>query len=93
VEIVNARTSQPATTLRITYADRDAAQAQRIASQLTAAVAQSEFARATSAKVLEEPNFPESPSQPRYPIATAAGAALGLVAGGLIALVPRRRRS
>jgi hypothetical protein len=80
------------TTLRLTYLDRDPAQAQRIAEKLTAAIANQNGERAVSTEVIDAPGLPTFPIKPDYPMTVASGSGVGLVAGGVVLLFLRSRR-
>jgi hypothetical protein len=80
------------TTLRLTYLDRDPAQAQRVAETLTAAIANDSSARAVSTEVINAPDLPRIPIEPDYPMTVASGSGVGLVAGALVLLFLRSRR-
>jgi hypothetical protein len=80
------------TLLKLTYLDRDPAQAQRVAEQLIAAIATQNSERAGSIEVLDAPDLPRSPIRPDYPITVASGGGAGLVAGGVALLLLRSRR-
>jgi hypothetical protein len=77
-------------TLRLTYLDRDPAQAQRIAEKLTAAIANENSAAST--EVLDAPGLPTSPIKPDYPVTVASGGGVGLAVGCVVALFLRFRR-
>jgi uncharacterized protein involved in exopolysaccharide biosynthesis len=81
------------TTLRLTYLDRDAAQAQRVTEEMTAAVAARNSGEAASTEVLDSPSLPTSPIEPDYPMTVASGGGVGLVAGLVLSLFRSRRRS
>jgi uncharacterized protein involved in exopolysaccharide biosynthesis len=76
------------TTLRLTYLDRDPAQAQRIAEKLTAAIATEN----ASTEVIASPVLPTSPVERHSPMTVATGGGVGLVAGGVVLLFLRYRR-
>jgi uncharacterized protein involved in exopolysaccharide biosynthesis len=78
--------------MRLTYLDRDPAQAKRGAENLTAAIATENSRRGASADVIEPPALPTTPMKPRYPAAVASGSGIGLMAGGVLLLVLRSRR-
>ena len=80
------------TTLKLTYLDRDPAQAQRVAEKLTVAIATENSEQAASTEVLNAPNLPTSPIKPDYPMTVASGGGVGLVAGGAVLLLLRSRR-
>lgn len=80
------------TTLKLTYQDRDPAQAQRVAAQLAAAIATENSERARSTEVLAPPGLPTSPIAPDYPMTVASGGGVGLAAGGVVLLFLRSRR-
>lgn len=80
------------TTLKVTYLDRDPAQAQRVAEKLTAAIANENRERPVTTTVIEAPGLPTLPIEPDYPMTVAAGSGVGLVAGGVILLFLRARR-
>jgi uncharacterized protein involved in exopolysaccharide biosynthesis len=80
------------TTVMLTYMDRDAAQAQRVAQNLTAAVTASR-AEALSAEVLELPALPTTPTGLDYATTIASGGVIGLLASGVGILLASRRRS
>ena len=80
------------TTLRLTYLDRDPAQAQHVAETLTAAIADGNSARGVSADVIDAPGLPTLPVKPEYPLTVASGSGVGLVVGGLVFLLLRSRR-
>jgi hypothetical protein len=80
------------TMLKLTYLDRDPAQAQRIAEKLTAAIVTGGSGPAASSEVLNAPDLPTSPIKPDYRMTVASGAGVGLVAGGVILLLLRSRR-
>ena len=80
------------TTLRLTYLDRDPAQAQRVAETLTAAIADGNSARGVSTDVIDAPGLPTLPVKPDYPLTVASGSGVGLVVGGLVFLLLRSRR-
>lgn len=73
----------------LTYLDGNAAQAQRVAETLTAAIATE---NAASAEVLVAPRFPTSPMRSDYPMMVGSGGGVGLVAGGVVFLLLRSRR-
>jgi hypothetical protein len=79
------------TTLTLTYLDRNAGQAQRVAEQLTAAIATSNREGIISTKVLSAPDLPTSPIKPDYPMNVASGGGVGLVAGCVVLLLGWRR--
>jgi hypothetical protein len=80
------------TTLRLTYLDRDPAQAQRIAERLIAAIANETTARAASTEVLDAPSLPTSPIEPAYPVIVASGGGVGLAVGAVVLPFLRFRR-
>lgn len=86
------RSDSAQTTVRLTYLDRNPAQAQRVAQRLTAAVATENSERAASTEILESPGLPVSPIEPDYPMTVAFGGGVGLVAGGVVLLLLRSRR-
>lgn len=77
--------------LKLTYVDRDPAQAQRVAETLTAAVATAASRRSASAEVLDGPGRPTSPLNRRSPATIASGGGAGLVAGLALLLLFRTR--
>ena len=80
------------TTVRLTYLDRNPAEAQRVAERLTAAVVTENSVRAASTEVLDSPGLPKSPIEPDYRTTVAFGGSVGLVAGGVVLLLRSRRR-
>lgn len=80
------------TLLKLTYLDRNAAQAQRVAEQLTAAIAAQSSERAASTEVIVAPSLPTSPIRPDYPVTVASGGGVGLGAGAVVLLLLRSRR-
>jgi hypothetical protein len=80
------------TTIWLTYSDRDPMQAQRGAERLAAAVRSGTSERGDSAEVIAAPALPTSPVRPDYPQTVGAGAAVGLMAGGVIFLLVSSRR-
>ena len=84
--------STQTTLLKLTYQDRDPAQARRVAEQLTAAIATQNSELAASVEVLSAPDLPGSPVRPDYPMTVASGGGAGLVASGLVLLMLRFRR-
>ena len=80
------------TLLKLTYLDRDPAQAQRVAEQLTAAIARQSGGLAGSIVVLRAAELPTSPMRPDYSMTVAFGGGIGLVAGGVVFLFLRFRR-
>jgi len=74
------------TTVRLTYMDRNPAQAQRVAEKLAGAVASGSGGRAISSEILKAPILPTSPVEPNYPMAIASGGIVGLAAGGIMVL-------
>jgi hypothetical protein len=81
------------TTLGLTSKDRDPARAQRVAENMTAAIASAQTPPVASAEVLDAPGFPTSPMKPEYPMPVAVGGVVGLVAGGVALLLLRARPS
>jgi len=79
-------------TVRVTYRDRDPAQAHRVATTLSAAITAEAKQRATSAEVLEAAGRPVSPVPPDYSMPAAAGGGLGLLLGSLAFLLLRSRQ-
>jgi uncharacterized protein involved in exopolysaccharide biosynthesis len=79
------------TTVRITYADSDPVQAQRVAERLAAALATGQEP-ATSNEILDFPALPTSPVAPNYALTIAAGGAVGLAIGGVVVLLLMSRR-
>ncbi len=82
VEVVD--NSPIATTLRVTYGNPSAAEAQRVAQSITAAVAAS-----ANAAVISNADLPTSPVRPLAPV--AAGSALGLLIGAVVTIAGSRR--
>ena len=80
------------TTLKLTYLDRNPGQAQRVAEQLTAAIATPNREGTISTEVLAAPGLPTSPIKPDYPMNVASGGGVGLVAGCVVLLLGWRRR-
>jgi hypothetical protein len=89
---VNRDDAARITMLKLTYLDREPAQAQRVAEQLTAAIIAQNSGRAASIEVLDAPDLPGSPIRPDYPMTVASGGGVGLVAGGMVLLLLRSRR-
>jgi LPS O-antigen subunit length determinant protein (WzzB/FepE family) len=79
------------TTLKLTYLDRNPGQAQRVAEQLTAAIATSNREGTISTEVLSAPDLPTSPIKPDYRMNVASGGGVGLVAGCVVLLLGWRR--
>jgi hypothetical protein len=90
--LVTFRGDSARSTLRLTYLDRDPAQAQRVAEKLTAAIATENSAPGASAEVIDAPGLPTSPIKPEYSGTVASGSGVGLVAGGVVFLFLRSRR-
>lgn len=80
------------TTVRLTYLDRDPAEAQRVAERLVAAIVRGNRDPAASSEVVTAPRLPTSPIEQDSLTPVASGSAAGLVAGGLVLLVRSRRR-
>lgn len=78
-------------TLELTYLDRNPGQAQRVAEQLTAAIATPNREGTISTEVLAAPGLPTSPIKPDYPMSVASGGGVGLVAGCVALLLGWRR--
>jgi len=78
--------------LRLTYLDRDPAQAQRVAEKLIAAIATEIGAPAASTGGLDAPVFVTFHIKPDSRMTVASGAGVGLIVGGMVFLLLRSRR-
>jgi hypothetical protein len=90
--LVMFRGDSAQTTLRLTYLDRDPAQAQHLAQKLTAAIATENSERGESTEVIDAPGLPTSPIKHNYAVTVASSSGVGLVAGGVVLLLLRSRR-
>jgi hypothetical protein len=79
-------------TLRLTYLDRDPAQAQRVTETLAAAIAAETNQRGASAEVIGAASLPTSPVGLNYSLPVASGSGIGFVAGCVALLLVRSRR-
>jgi hypothetical protein len=93
-EVVLVGTDPNKTTVRVTCADRDPGEAQRMAQALSAAVAKSSGGSPMAAEILTPPNLPTSPVRRDHTVAIASGTVLGLLIGaaGVLLLRSRRRK-
>ncbi len=79
------------TIVKLTYQNRDPIQARLCAEKLTALVVKGSGTAETPADVINPPAAPVSKDGVSSPTAIASGAALGLLAGGLLILLRTRR--
>ena len=81
--------------LRLTFTDRDPANARIGADSLTNAIANGASGRSVVAEVLTAPTLPTSPLEPGYAAEVMFGAVAGLAAGlmGSVLLALQRRRA
>ena len=86
------RSDSAHTTLKLTYLDRNAVLAQRVAETLTAAIAAENREGTITAEVLAAPGLPTSPIEPDYSMIVASGGGVGLAAGCVLVLLGSRRR-
>jgi uncharacterized protein involved in exopolysaccharide biosynthesis len=86
------RKDDSATMMKLTYLDRDPAQAQRVAERIASAVAADFAQSATTTEIVDAPDLPASPVSRDVQMPIAAGGGIGLGAGAAILLLLRWRR-
>jgi hypothetical protein len=91
VQPLRGLSGQPTLMLSLTYMNRDAIQAQRVAQRIAGALI-ADGAGAKSAVVIDPPSVPALPIPPNYLVSVGSGSAIGLVAGAIVVLVWRLSR-
>ena len=87
------RGRSPHTAVKLTYVDGDPARALRVTRSLTAAMTTGSARWAGSTEIIAGPQLPTSPIRPPYETTITWGGGIGLLAGALLLLVQRSRRS